>query len=171
MNFHPRLTSRKVDSAFYENLLHGIADSIGDFISVYDTDDSVLFVSSEIEKLTGWTPEEFYKKDFKDLIHPSDQLNFFRSIASSGGDKNKTGTCVEWRVRCKSGTYIWLETHIESIRIGSKGAMGRVFSSRDITDRKHFELELQMSGRRLKCLLWVSWSFARKRLFSQIAMP
>jgi len=74
------------------------------------------------------------------LVHPDDLPEVMRKFSAFVEKKHKHEK-VEYRIRCKDGSYLWWET-IGSLLIDNDQIVGIVFTSRDITERKKIEAEL-----------------------------
>lgn len=69
-------------------------------------------MSDRVKQILGYTPEEWYKeKDFwQNRIHPKDRktaVNYCKRETKAG--RNHT---FEYRMRKKSGEYIWIEDRV-----------------------------------------------------------
>lgn len=122
-----------------------------DIKSILDMNGSILFVNPSLEKITGWSPQEILDKSFVELIHPEDRFRAQQSFSSAA----QTGSCAgsEWRLRCTSGNYIWLESRLEALPGSNIGPSYIIASLRDISVRKNFEMELLKSEERYRSLI------------------
>ncbi|MBU7022945.1 MAG: PAS domain S-box protein [Theionarchaea archaeon] len=71
-----------------------------------------LFVSSAVEKMFGFTSEEWLKdkKLWERMIHPDDRLRIFKEFEEA---KTKIkDTCFVYRILTRDGTFRWVEDHI-----------------------------------------------------------
>jgi len=90
----------------------------------------VVWVSPSVTDLLGWQPEEFMGADAP-LWHADDtsEVEAMRQEVYAG--RQASGT---YRLRCKDGTYRWVEARLSPIRDGD-GARGSVASVRDVHER------------------------------------
>jgi PAS domain S-box-containing protein len=110
-----------------------------------DSEGSTPFISSNVEKVYGFSPKEIYEQGAQlwyGRIHPDDVEKVkksFRAVFEGGTQLN-----IEYRIRRKDGQWIWI--HDRSIgayeKDGVKYADGVFF---DITDRKQAEEALLKS--------------------------
>jgi PAS domain S-box-containing protein len=129
---------------------NALLSNIPSVIWITDREGNTTFISQNVERVYGYTPEEIYAKGdalWFDRIHPSDieriKLAYGRIFESDESFD------VEYRIKTKQGEWIWLNdkavtTYEED---GSRYAFG-VFS--DITERKTIEEKLKESERRFR---------------------
>ena len=106
---------------------------------------NVTFAKRKVEML-GYTPEKFkHYTDFTNLVHPLDYeriMDAMRGHFQGVYDHYET----EYRIKAKSGEYIWFYDYGSVVRKDSNGAplicTGFVY---DITDKKKAEEKLQRS--------------------------
>jgi PAS domain S-box-containing protein len=110
-----------------------------------DQNGQTTFISSNIEKIYGYTPKEIYEEGERlwfGRIHPDDVERVNKAFEAVFEEKVQLD--VEYRIRRKDGEWIWL--HDRSIgsyvKNGIKYADG-VFS--DITERKQMEARVVKS--------------------------
>lgn len=122
-----------VDAAYRRNLQTGGYD----------------YISPAIKGLTGYTPEQIMAQPADkvfEFIHPADVFHVKRAHRQAV----KTGKPVrrlEYRFKCRNGTYRWLAESFRLVRDKSgrpRYVVGTVF---DISDRKRVEEELRQSQR------------------------
>jgi PAS domain S-box-containing protein len=119
-----------------------LADNAEDFVALNDTQGNRLYVSPSFYRVTGWTPDEILRTDWRVRVHPEDM-----AIAEQARQANLAGqiTSIEYRYRCRDGSWIWLESRCKPIS-GSDGKVEHLLLwSRDITARKRAELALRES--------------------------
>ena len=114
---------------------------------------NVTFAKRKVEML-GYTPEKFtHYSDFTTLVHPQDYeriMNAMRGHFEGVNDHYE----VEYRIRTKSGEYIWFYDYGSVVKKDSNGAplicTGFVY---DITDKKRAEERLLKSENMLQMVL------------------
>ncbi|MGZ4759091.1 MAG: PAS domain-containing protein, partial [Acidimicrobiales bacterium] len=80
----------------------------GEAVSLLDADGLVLEVTSTVEQILGYTPQQYLAFEPVDLIHPADQAMLrrnWRELAQQPGRR----TIVEARALHHSGVYRWVE--------------------------------------------------------------
>lgn len=135
-----------------EEKYRSLVANIPDVIWTTDHKGITTFISSNIEKVYGYTPQEIYEQGEKlrfGRIHPNDVDGVKRAF----GDVFYKGKQldIEYRIKRKDGQWIWL--HDRSIgayeKDGLRYANGVFF---DITERKKAERELLAKQAELKAL-------------------
>ena len=110
-----------------------VTDNSYDLVILYNTDGSKRYVSPSVEKLLGYTPEEYISIKSTDIIHPEDahlikwEKDYF---------KNKTEKKFEARLLSKDGRYRWFEMVLTAIYNKDGSIKHYQGSSRDISDKK-----------------------------------
>jgi PAS domain S-box-containing protein len=122
----------------YRRLIENIPDVV--WTTAYNG--KTIFISPNVEKVYGFTPDEIYaggESLFFDRVHPED-----RSMVRKGFESlfKKQMINIEYRIQKKDGTWIWLHDRSTAIyeHDGKLYADG-IFS--DITERKLAEKELR----------------------------
>ena len=94
----------------------------------------------------GWAGDrsDLAAAEVVELVHPRDRARFRALFARSRrGGQPQTQTRIEYRMRRRDGSYVWLEEHAQ---VAERGSDGRVLQlvgvSADITARKEAELQL-----------------------------
>ena len=107
-----------------EERLRSVLDNSRDVITRVNLQtDIFMYVSPAVETLTGYTPDEFKNAGWKaslEMIHPDD-LAKVRSVLAILEDKGKAE--AEYRLRTKSGDYVWVSNHLSV----TKDDAGRAF--------------------------------------------
>jgi PAS domain S-box-containing protein len=119
-----------------EHLYQLLADNLSDTVSLWDADGQRLYSSPSIERLLGYTLPEYMVLPTDEGIDPDD----YRAVnALVAGMTHEDGPrTAEYRRLRKDGVEIWLESTYTALKDGG----GLVSTTRDVTRRKHLELEL-----------------------------
>lgn len=114
-------------------------ENIGDVIGIMGADGNTIYQSQNVEKWFGWKPEEL-RGDGWAFMHPDDidriQVAFKALLSSS------EPSTVEYRFRCKDGSYKWIELTAAN-RIEDPVIKGVLINYRDISARKQTNDELR----------------------------
>ncbi|MEG5063213.1 PAS domain S-box protein [Microcoleus sp. B3-A4] len=111
--------------------------------SLYDADETMVFISDEIEGISGYPAEDFIGKNcwsFTSIIHEADKEMVDRQISAAVESKQPYN--LEYRIVCADGTVRWMSErgrptyNLEGLVLWLDRA---IF---DITDRKQAELTL-----------------------------
>ena len=123
-------------------------------VVVYQSGNNKDFISENISEMTGFKPQEILKEKyfFGSVIHPEDMQNVKDSL-NAWHQKNDEGILImEFRMKRKDGTYIWIEDHMFRVTDDSNGSFlsGILI---DVTERKLAEQKLSRSLKEKELLL------------------
>ena len=150
-----------------KNRLRLLADYSTDVILLTDASNRRLYVSPAVKEVFGWTPEEFLKQSYVDMVHPDD-LERVRALQREAENQSATLSMI-YRAHRADGREIWLESQVTNFRdsdfrelaveagvdvAAGDMAMGRVVTHRDITRRRQTELALERANEELASLVW-----------------
>jgi diguanylate cyclase (GGDEF)-like protein/PAS domain S-box-containing protein len=110
-----------------------ISENAFDIIRVISPSGYVKYVSPSIQKILGYSVEEYVGKSYLKYVHPED-VSILRKRLTDIMNGEKTPV-VEIRVLHKKGFYLWLE--ITTTPVLENGEVRELVTiARDITDRK-----------------------------------
>jgi PAS domain S-box-containing protein len=126
-----------------EELYKLLSTNAKDLITLHkiDEDATRTYISPSVKGILGYEPEELLDKSPYDLMLPEEKEQIRKEIREQI-DKQKF-VSIEYRVRRKDGSLIWLESHSHPFCSDSGKIIGYQTSSRDITFRKDFEQTLK----------------------------
>ncbi|HYV57771.1 MAG TPA: PAS domain S-box protein, partial [Candidatus Nitrosopolaris sp.] len=137
-----------------ERRWRALVENLRDVISVVDRHGKLVYASPSVERLTGRSAEDVERDPSGPVVHPEDAARL-RGVL--GGLLETPGsTRVEYRLRHTDGSWRVVEATATSLLEDDGGVEGIVFNTRDITERKRVEIELQeardqaLEGSRLK---------------------
>ncbi len=117
-----------------------LAENMCDLVCLHHLDGRYFYVSPSSFALLGYQPDELVGTSPYDLIHP-DETNCVREEMHERLLKGETGVTSDYRIRSKSGEYVWVET-IAQIINDKEGRPSQFLTvSRDISKRKIAEQE------------------------------
>jgi PAS domain S-box-containing protein len=124
-----------------------LAENVTDILWIIDNNmDHFTYVSPAIEKILGYTSDDFIKMSWFEFMSPSSVNNskrIFNDLSKSKEDKNyKSLHTLEIEVKHSNGTLIWLETSFHFLRDNEGKIINTLGVSRDITRRKIMEKTL-----------------------------
>jgi PAS domain S-box-containing protein len=119
-----------------EALYRLLADNLTDSISLWSADGRRIYCSPSIERLLGFTPEEYLDTPGHYGVRPEDHARVMAVINSlEAGADSRTS---EYRRCRKDGREIWIESTHSRLDDGCL-----ISTSRDITERKRLQLDLE----------------------------
>ncbi len=120
-----------------------------DMITVVEPDGTIVYQSPSVREVLGYDPGEMKGEVTFDYVHPEDRERvrerFARGIAEGQGYTDS----IEFRYRSADGDWIWLES-IGTNLMDHPVVEGGVLNSRDVTERKRHEKELERQKKRLE---------------------
>lgn len=129
-----------------------ISEHSQDLIARYAADEHVTYryASPICKAMLDYTPEEMAGTSAITYIHPEDAVRVQDYLQSclDGGKLEP----IEFRLRRKDGSYLWTETTFRYIYAGGEEVSELVGVTRDISERKQYELKLLESENRYKSL-------------------
>jgi PAS domain S-box-containing protein/putative nucleotidyltransferase with HDIG domain len=127
--------------------LRRITENSLDLIAQTDLGGIIQYVSPSHERILGYEPEEMLGKSIYDFMR-SDHIDHVKAAILQAQSTLQPWK-MEVRCRCADGRYIWLES-IGKVMPNSNGKIsGVVLGSRDITERKKAEADLQKDNEKL----------------------
>jgi len=120
-----------------EQLFRALIEHSTDAITLITPDGTITYASPSIAHVTGYAPEELVRTNSFALVHPDDRGNLREQLTNLLGHAGEV-LCLEYRVRCKDGTWRWIEgTATNLLDNPQVGAI--MCTSRDITKHKYAE--------------------------------
>ena len=137
-----------------EHRFRCMLDSARDIIAIAGPDHRYAFVSSAVERVLGYTVEEYCGRALRELLHPDDvaRVEAIRARVRSTPGASAT---MEARVRHKDGHYVWMESSgvnlIDDPAIGgvlsTQHDVGERVAAREAMERWSAELEARVEQR------------------------
>lgn len=140
-----------------------LAEHSTDVIVLTDANGRRVYVSPGVKEVFGYTPEQFMTMTWHDMIHPDDHDDLRRELAEQARSGQRS--TVNYRATRADGQVIWVEALVCTFqdedfqRLGKAngspcGREGRVVTLRDVSRRRHAELQLAEANRELESLVW-----------------
>jgi PAS domain S-box-containing protein len=136
-----------------EEKFRTIADFTYDWEYWVGPNKEILYCSPSCTRISGYSPEEFIKNPdlLRSIIHPGNiqsYCNHLDTIYNSHDDVPE----IEFRIITKSGEERWIGHACKAVFNEEGKYLGRRISSRDITDRKRKEKEIEESRHQINTL-------------------
>jgi PAS domain S-box-containing protein len=133
---HAVAVSNKIAES--EKMYRLISESMRDMICLHDLDGRYTYISPSVKTLLGYQAEELLGTNPYDLFHPDDIMRITYQSHQNALNGNQDNY-IQYRIRRKSGDYIWFETLTQPI-LNEYGHITHLHTaSRDITRRKQAE--------------------------------
>ena len=124
------------DLSISKRELKGILDNLQDTYYRTDADGVLVFVSSSVEPLLGYIPEELVGHRITDFYtQPEQREIFLQTLASNKGHVEQYPITL----RHKDGSTIWMSTNAHFVLDEHNNIVGVEGTGRDFTARKHAE--------------------------------
>ena len=156
------ITSRRQAEAELQktqDLYRLLADNINDVVWIMDFKLNLLYISSSVEKIYGYTIDEVKTLKLKKLFTPDSYQKVVQdyatelSLAMAGGPPSPgTRHVMELEAYHKDGRKIWIENRVSLIRDENGKPLSILGETKDITERKHAEELLKQSEYRYRLL-------------------
>jgi PAS domain S-box-containing protein len=148
---------RKVedDLRMNEDQFRFLVENASDIIAVLTHEGIVTYVSPQVRKILGYTPDCLAGRKIHDIFHPDDRERLSESIEEIIRNPGTTVT-NEGRALHRNGTWRTIEGSGKTV-FDKFGEAGIVILARDITEKKRIEKEKRIISRRLVAL----WEIAR----------
>ncbi|MFP4521839.1 MAG: PAS domain-containing sensor histidine kinase [Fibrobacterota bacterium] len=132
-----------------EQRLRFITDNAKDVIICHDLKERILFVSSSVEEMFGYTPDEVYSMKLRDLSvtesfnKTSEDFLYYFESAENGASPDIP--LMEHEYRRKDGSTFWGELKISVMHDSKGNYVGNQGIIRDISVRKQEEENLKLA--------------------------
>jgi len=140
-----RRARREAEAALRESeaRYRSLVEHTSDIITISDAEGRWQYASPSVERILGYTPEEFLALDPFSAVHPDDLpqvTESFRGLV----DRGLPFATNEFRFRHKSGSWRVLEV-ISTMRTTHEGRVTVLGAARDVTDRRLLEEQFRQS--------------------------
>ncbi len=117
-----------------------LADHATDLIALHDADGTLLYVSPSWENRLGYAPADLVGHSPYALCHPDDVRHLDTCLTAA---RNSHSAHVVVRLMTRAGQARWFDVDVQALTDPRDGAARLQSASRDITERKAFEEQLQ----------------------------
>jgi len=146
-SYYPQLQQKIQELEKSEARYRLLAENISDVIWMLDTDFCIVYISSSIERMGGYSVKELLGKPFTNILDPlyaqefSDQISKEINSPVCLDQGNQNVNELELEQINKDGSITWIEVRVSCLS-GDKQTGKQILGiSRDITSRKNAELE------------------------------
>lgn len=142
---YARLT---VTSARSDAIMQLLSETLPDIVYSLDTDGNFISISSAVENILGYKPDEILGRSMFDFLHPDDLENVKRNFLKNIETKNAELKTLEFRMIDRAG-----KTHHIEVRRRLVFKDGNIIRNdgvaRDVSDRKQMEKSLKEANEKL----------------------
>jgi PAS domain S-box-containing protein len=107
-----------------------------------------IYASASVERVLGYTPEEFVARPLNDHLHEDFRQQRAEQWRQLLEDPEHEGT-AEFLARHKDGSWRWIESHTRNL-LNEPGVQAVVVNFRDISERKLAQAERERLEQRLR---------------------
>jgi diguanylate cyclase (GGDEF)-like protein/PAS domain S-box-containing protein len=118
-----------------------VAENMNDLVCLHDLQGHYLYVSPSCELLLGYRYDEMLGQNPYDFFHPDDRDRVYQESHATALSGKSTPTT--YRIRQKSGRYLWFETLTKPILDASGQIVQLQTTSRDVTARIEAQNQLK----------------------------
>lgn len=119
-----------------------LAENTNDLVCLLEPDGRCTYASPSCEMLLGYQYSELVGQDLHTLIHPDD-VDRVAHECNISLENQYSVPLVTYRIRHKSGHYLWFETLAKPIRDAKNQVIKLLTTSRDVTERIEAQQQLQ----------------------------
>jgi diguanylate cyclase (GGDEF)-like protein/PAS domain S-box-containing protein len=128
-----------------------LTEQSSDLVRLLDLDGRVTYVSPSVERMLGYTAEEYKQLPTISLMHQS-ELEIAKKILSDVNSGKAEGGLVTYRLRHKNGEYRWFEVRWGVIKDSQGNVRELHTAGRDVTARREADDRLHSYAKQLRSL-------------------
>jgi diguanylate cyclase (GGDEF)-like protein/PAS domain S-box-containing protein len=128
-----------------------LSESTSDLVRLLDPRGKVTYVSPSVERLLGYTPEEFLAQPARALLHPDEDATALAILSDIASGRSTNGVST-YRLRNKAGEYRYFEVRWSVLRDESGAVTAIHTSGRDVTERRLAEELLTVQAETLRVM-------------------
>ncbi len=119
-----------------------------DIITAIDKNGTIQYMSPAIEHVLGYGQEELTGEKAIEYVHPADKDRVSSTLSKAFRGDEEGRVTQEYRIKHADGSWAWVESITSAGKKYHEG--GYIINSRDVTDRKQRERELEQKSERLE---------------------
>jgi diguanylate cyclase (GGDEF)-like protein/PAS domain S-box-containing protein len=122
-----------------------VLDRTSDIVMRLGEDGTLRYASPSTERVWGYRPDELTGRVMFHLVSPEDLPGLLEARRKVQAHPDETAI-VEYRVVCKNGTTVWVESHMRATVDEAGAAIGTVSIVREITGRRKLMEDLALKA-------------------------
>jgi PAS domain S-box-containing protein len=142
------LKQQKRELETLKNRFQSFVNHSPDVISALDEDGFIQYQSPAVERVLGYEQDELVGTKAIEYVHPDDRERVSEGFLNAAETDEGTLLSQEFRIKHADGSWVWIESITSTDEEYRNG--GYVINSRDITERKRRERELEQKTERLE---------------------
>ncbi len=119
-----------------------VLESTDDVVSELLPSGEVVFVSANVERVSGWPRSKVIGRKFEEWVHPEDRAQVREVLHRLV--RGRSASSGPFRFQCRDGQWIWLESSFRT-RTAPDGSLHISSACRDVTRRVELEIRLRQS--------------------------
>ena len=132
--------------------LHSVIENSSEIMSIVDPDGTLRYANPAWRRVLGYDPETMVGTNVLDHVHPEDLPHVLEETAKALSEESVARNTLEYRFLHQNGSWRWMES-TGTYLLDDPTVGGVVVASRDITERKESEEELDVLHRTYKELV------------------
>jgi diguanylate cyclase (GGDEF)-like protein/PAS domain S-box-containing protein len=128
-----------------EARFRSLVQNSSDVITIVDTEGTIIYQSSSVERIFGLRPDELTHRPFAQWVHPDDLDHVLASLrrpSSDTEDAPATRRLVECRLHHGDGSWRHVETAVNDL-LDDPSVNGVVLNTRDVSERHRLQEEIR----------------------------
>jgi PAS domain S-box-containing protein len=134
-----------------EKRFRALIENSNEVIIVSDLEGNRLFVSEGVNRMLGYTAEEYMKLNILNMV-PQEESNSIRAIMQTAVEHPHQPFTININIQHKNGTWLWIEAVLAGF-FDVPGLNGIVINYRDITERKESIEKLEKSEKLFRAMI------------------
>jgi len=129
-----------------EEHFRALTENVSDIIAILDGRGAISYVTPSVGRMLGYLPEELTGKDYCAFVHPDDRERISEAFEAMKHAAHAPFSSPAYRFRAENGLWKVLES-VGTNLLNHPQVRGLVLSTRDLTDRKVLEQQVEQLRR------------------------